>query len=654
MKVIDDQAKGICPFCDAEKFYANVETRAWDCKKCGRQGGFTDFLTQRIEACQKILRGQPMLDLAEDRGLKPATLRRWGLGWDGVYYLVPIGGGLGPVTDIQRFKLGNKLISTAGGKKNLMMSAGAPDSVRVWLCEGYSDGGALDEVLRALKIPERVYATPGAGTFPQTMVTSFETKEVIICFDNDEAGIRGANRTAGILSGIARNIKFIRWPKGTPEGYDVRNLYEECGKDPRRAFKAIIDRLSAEPPKLPGGAKGTKAKSGPSLEGEGLSREAVVRAYKKWMHLPENQIEVLDVIFGTVLANRLDGDPLWVFLVAPSGGSKSAHLMSLSDAALIVTTTSLTPHALVSGASSPIGGDPSLIPRLNGKVLVIKDFTTILNMHYAARDEIFGVLRDAYDGRTEKFFGTGVRRVYESKFGIIAGVTPAIEAYSHMNVLGERFLKYRIRQTGDLAVGKDVIQRALSNINSETAMQQDLRAAAAAAIDRAVTKDDIPRITGSMSRRITGLAQWVAALRGMVSRERYTGEVLFKPSPEVATRLAKQLAKLAIGVALFRHEDTITEAAYQIAAHAARDTVPDRVESIISSMYGHSPKKAVSKDHVAQWTNLPPDTCRRILDDLLILRLVKKEKGFGGGGKWRLSRSLLRLMGPLEIYADRR
>jgi len=46
-----------------------------------------------------------------------------------------------------------------------------------------------------------------------------------------------------------------------------------------------------------------------------------------------------------------------------------------------------------------------------------------------ARDEIFGTLRDAYDGKITKRFANGIVRAYQSTFGLVAGVTPAIESF---------------------------------------------------------------------------------------------------------------------------------------------------------------------------------------------------------------------------------
>ncbi|GAG47595.1 unnamed protein product, partial [marine sediment metagenome] len=103
------------------------------------------------------------------------------------------------------------------------------------------------------------------------------------------------------------------------------------------------------------------------------------------------------------------------------------------------------------------------------------DFTTILNMHHDNRDEIFGILRDAYDGSITKHFGNGIVRRYKSTFGIIAGVTPAIELYTEEHTaLGERFLRYKIRIPTGAEYQQNILMKAVTNIGHENEMRRVL------------------------------------------------------------------------------------------------------------------------------------------------------------------------------------
>ena len=88
--------------------------------------------------------------------------------------------------------------------------------------------------------------------------------------------------------------------------------------------------------------------------------------------------------------------------------------------------------------------------RYAGKVLFIKDFTAILNLHRDALQQILGDFRDAYDGEMAKAFGSQAgTRSFRSRFGIVAAVTPAIDKFATTNQqLGERFLTIRLSGSG--------------------------------------------------------------------------------------------------------------------------------------------------------------------------------------------------------------
>lgn len=633
------QAVGDCPFCGREeRFYVSQETGAWDCKRCGESGGFKRFLQLRGEQNQEKLTGSVALKLSTDRGISTKTLREWRVGWDGYQYTIPIDAA-GKTHDLRRFRPGSKTKATTGGNVSL---AGIEDkkSDTVWLSEGEWDGMALWESLKLNNLGGSVYAVTGGTSFPTHVVPMFQDKRVIVAFDNDDAGRRGAVRVFRMLQGVAKSMQFVHWPEQLPEKFDVRDLYKRRGK---LTISSIRKMLYDRPQGMTAGAD-----EKPKYDGAGLAKEEVIERFREWLYLPD--AEVLSVAFGTMFANRLDGDPLWMFLVAPPGGTKTEILMAFNKSPGVVTTATLTPHALMSGAKNIGGVDPSLIPKLNDKVLVVKDFTTILAMPTIQRDEIFGILRDAYDGKTEKYFGNGIHRTYESKFGIIGGVTPVIEMYSaSSSMLGERFLKYRLPHSGRKQSGQAIIQAALNNLGKKTKLRKSLQEVAALALNVEVTEDMIPEIPQPMIKRLMSLAQWVAVLRGVVQRERYTNIVQFKPTQEVGTRLATQLAKLGMGVAIFHQTPEFDEDAYQVVVSVARSTVPDRVEEIVKQLFLRARDKFATAKELSEWSFLPENTVRTMLQDLELLRIVVSD-GANFNRKYKLSRVMLRMMRPLGLY----
>ncbi len=632
----DTQYTGKCPFCmgKKERFYINKELFLWDCKLCGRTGNFEKFLEEVALYNIETIQPKHITDLGNAKGIKPQTLRAWGVGWSGTEYTwAARGNPTHKVTDLRRHTKGKKILATAGVKLSLVCPLKLGNTPTLWLTEGEWDGMALWECLRKVGIKDDVYASPGASILPKRLLELFDGKDVIIIYDNDEAGRRGMERLNDTIGGIARSLQFIWWPSTYEDKYDFRDLYLKNNKRADIVFKKLKEMLRDR-------VETTDIESSQAQPlGDGVLCDEVRKVFKRWLYM--ESYEPLDVAFGAMFANRLSGDPLWLFVVAPPGGSKTEILMSMHTAPLVYSTTSLTPHALISGANFG-GRDPSLIPKLNGKVLVIKDFTTILSMHTMARDEIFGTLRDAYDGQIQKQFGNGVVRDYKSKFGIVAGVTPAIEGLHSVNIsLGERFIKYRI----EYKHGRNAVKRALQNVKLGDEMREELTEISRACLD--YDFDIVPDLTDDMMENIILLAELVAWLRGIVSREQYTGQVRFKPMSELGTRLAKQFSKLAFGISIFKREAVVSPATYQTLLKVARDTVPDRVEEVVKQLFNHNCKGKTAE--VARWTKLPEPTIRALLQDMELLNIVRKE-----GHYFIITHKVEELIMQLELYTTPR
>lgn len=648
---------GKCPFCGRSKhFYISKEDFLWDCKRCSISGNLETFLHHAVLEYEKQATTRDLISLTKSRSIRPKTFRAWGVGFNGRWYSIPMSGNpRGTVMNIKRYTLAatsRGSYTTHGCKQCFMAPKKVPNSHEVYVCEGEWDGMRLWEELGGKKA---VYAVPGSDTFPLDCLSLFQGKVVYLCYDNDTAGYQGTIKAYERLQGIASSVHIIHWPDDAPEGYDIRDYFMGDGKLPE--LQSMFDttlpmraRALLEEKKVRvGGPEHSSITSPIVYSGKGMRPSAVAKTFTKWLTM--GSTECLDVMFGSVFANRLDGDPLWLFLVAPPGGMKTEILLTLSGGPGIVETTSLTPHALVSGANFG-GGDPSLVPKLDGKLLVIKDFTPILSMNSLAREEILSVLRDVYDGKTQKWFGNGIIRNYESKFGIIAGVTPAIEqSGSSATVLGERFIRYRMSDSGRITGGRDKIMKALSNLRNNTDMRDELRECGNRVIDWDTTSIPYPEVSHSTMKKIAGLAQWVGTLRGVVSRERYTGQLNFKPMAEIGTRLAKQMLKLGYGISIYKRDPTITEETYYTLTRVARSTAPDRVEEVVKQIYSHveSHKCRFETKDIIAWTHFPAETLRILLSDLSMLNILVQEKR-----TWGISRGVYSVMRDLELYEHER
>lgn len=636
----NEQIYGDCPFCFSEsKFYFNKETKAWDCKKCGRKGGFKTFLKEIAKHCKEYFKGKKAKELSKDRKIKIKTLKNHGIGYNPISgkYSIPVYDQSGEIIDIRLYDF-EKVISTKGAHIGIW-GIHEEQTEKVFLCEGEWDKMALSRYTN-----HTIFAVPGAGVFKKGWEGYFENKDVILCYDNDDPGKKGSTKVYHRIQNTCRSVRTVHW-KDKPKGYDIRDLCIESDKPIKELRKYIS--------KKPLLKKENGSEFNPeSLSGEIVDCKDVYDTYSKWLHLEST--DTIDVLYGSIIANRIGGDPIWLFLVAPSGGTKSEFITSISDCPGTYSITTLTPHTLISGANFGGGGDPSLIPKLKNKVLAIKDFTTILNMNSNSREEIFGILRDAYDGKIEKNFGNGIIRRYKSKFGIVAGVTPAIELYtSGQTALGERFLKWNIPFDDSFEGRYNILSKALSNTTKEEQMRKEIDEMAYKVLNHPYQDDNIPDVPDNIKGKVIGLSQYIGVIRGTVNRDKYTREVTHKPFQELGTRLAKQFLKLMLGIGLFRQKEIITNREYEIIKKVAISTIPSRLETIVYGIVSEDICDTYTVEELQEISGLPRTTVKRMTENLVLLQVLEELKVGRRLKSYKLKDEIVDIIELSEIYKTR-
>lgn len=690
----EDQALGQCPFCGKWKFYVGVAKRGlpFECKVCGEGGSFRHFLSLTNKANQDAFTGKPRTRLTRDRKIDAKVLTKWGLGWDGKRYTFPITDATGTVIDLRCYELGKRTLSTAGANRGMLgieRLAGGPKHERgrgglpktVYLCEGEWDAMALDWLLTSLKVNADIVAVPGAANFKTEWVPFFDQRNVVMLYDHDGPGEKGESTATERLANVARSIQYCHWPAGLPDGFDLRDwiakgFYDD--KAPKRCWSQLQELFRDVPRTEPDTIKNPLKKTRPretSSKGKvrvkvrkkrtKVDSSTLFEGFRKWLFMETD--EPLAVMFGTLFANLLEGDPIWMFLVARPGGTKTELLRALEDIPTVMTISTMTPHSLVSGMNGPAGEDPSLIPKLDGKVLVFRDFTTVLSSRSYDRDEIFGQLREAYDGRMEKRFGNGVVRRYESKFGFLAGVTPDIDAFVSLHAgLGERFLKYRMFEDTRPSIEQQLISRAISNVGQEDPMRDALRILASEFAERILEKglDRVPSCSPAMARKFARLAAVCARMRGTVPRDQYHPEMMtHQAGHELGTRLGKQLLKLASGVALYYGHSEVGLQEYQIAARVGVSSAASKTTEVIKALYRASNQRHDEAHHengslftleiTREVDRISRTTVQRVLADLHMLGFVRKA-GAANKQEWKLTKQLKGLLDESNAFGGKR
>lgn len=363
-------------------------------------------------------------------------------------------------------------------------------------------------------------------------------------------------------------------------------------------------------------------------------------AFGSWLAFPEVDGEIsydlVDVALAGIVANRMHADPLWLFIVAPPSSGKTEVLRALGDVPDVFPLSSLTPQTFASGLERK-GVETSLLPKLSGKTIVMKDFGTVLTMHREARGEILAQLREIYDGSYSKQWGNAKSLDWSGKVGLLAGVTGAVDREYAMNaILGERFLCFRVKS----APAQDLARRAIAQTATpEREQRQRLRAVVAAFVETILEVP--PPMPEPIEDGIIGLATLAASARSPVLYDARNCIELI-PEPESPGRLAKALALLTRALAVVRGERTVSLATYLTTAQVAQDTIPAprraALEAVLLAPSATTPE-------VGKAIGYPTSTARRYAQELAAVGLLDRtSEGQGYADRWTPTEKLLGLL----------
>lgn len=354
--------------------------------------------------------------------------------------------------------------------------------------------------------------------------------------------------------------------------------------------------------------------------------QALEEVVHKWLLIKDKGI--IRVVAGSVIANKLKADPVWLFIVTASGGTKTELLRGLNKIDGIYPLSDLTPQTFLSGEKG--NKNASLLLRLPSEVILTqKDFTTVLTMHRDKRHAILSQLREIYDGQFKKEFGTGESKEWNGKMGFLAGVTSVIDHhYSIYQTLGERFIQYRPVQPNPI----ELSLKAMNNAGNEIQMREEIQNAFADFIAGVKIPDSKIDVSEDLKNNIAYLSTFCVRARSGVVREGYsTREIELIPEAELPTRLSKQLITLASAFSLISGEfsDEDYELIYKIGMDTLPQTRRQTLEVLIKS------DDYLETAEIAMNIDYPTNTTRRILEDLHGLRLINRQsQGRGYADRW--------------------
>lgn len=335
---------------------------------------------------------------------------------------------------------------------------------------------------------------------------------------------------------------------------------------------------------------------------------------RKYFYAPD--LDAVEIVLSSCCSHFHKGtDPVWLFVLGPSGGDKTSVVInSILDLPTVEPMGDLTSKTFLSA----YGQHSSLLHRLGSGILAFKDFTTYANKRVEEQAEISCQLREIADGYYKRDTGKGEPLNWKGKITVIAAATPAIEReWGKHKALGERFLQIRIaRKNGieqSLACQR---QRGLEEFIS--IRMKEL--AKEFFINTPKISYPPPQLNEEQSLQVANMSEFVSYARANVPRHPITNEINGTIDVENNGRVSKPLSALIAGhAALFRHT-AINERDMALGRRVALQTIPVNRLIILSAI----PLDGfIYTEELQAKVGLVPSTLKHTLADLEALGVIK-------------------------------
>ena len=305
------------------------------------------------------------------------------------------------------------------------------------------------------------------------------------------------------------------------------------------------------------------------------SLQVIKKECQDILELGDDDRWIIDTYVSVITAtlHRQIPEFVWIYVVGPPGCGKTEIVCLTLHNLHFEFIDDLTEHALTSGYEDESGEDPSLLLKLDGKILIIKDLGDFAENNPKLVDKVFGELRAIYDKNYVKASGVAGTREYNSRFGIVAATTEVIDKFSEKHrQLGERFLAIRMSRIPlTLLQRRNFSRRCVGRMAGKDLWQTALRARVQDEVEkihtRCVANEALPELASAELEIILSLADTLCLLRAMP----IDGTAM---QPEMGSRVAQQLVGIVKARAFADGRNSISAEDLVLVRRIVMDSLP--------------------------------------------------------------------------------
>lgn len=337
------------------------------------------------------------------------------------------------------------------------------------------------------------------------------------------------------------------------------------------------------------------------------------------------------LVAAVLVGSMMKMPPVWLYLIGPSSGGKSALIEAFSKVHFVTQVSDLTPNTFLSGMSAS-SRETSLLKKLGlNFTIIMKDFTTILQKPEEAQGAIIAQMREIYDGHISKETGNGLTVEWGSKETskkghatfIMAATEAIFAAQDKFSDMGTRATNYVLLPQHR----KETTKRALRNNNGLAERMENIQNVFAEfIIERTghggeLLPKELPYVTDEIESQIIDIADFSSICRSVVKRD-YRGMKSLALSAEMPARIAKQLLSVA-QVLTHINDGVLSDALREIVFKIGLDSIPKQRRIILASLAKY---RQANVTGLSEEINYPPERIKEWLDDLHMFGVVTPQK----------------------------
>lgn len=412
-----------------------------------------------------------------------------------------------------------------------------------------------------------------------------------------------------------------------PSGYDVRDCLNEHGilAGTNKLFSSV-DMLS----------EGNSDESQPTekvthIEPEECTTyQELVATYERRLHVHQAMRDVLAFCLASIISTEIPGDQIWCRIIGPPGSGKTTIAECLSTSDYTYAQSVFT--GFFSGIRSKGKRDLGLIEKIRNKTFIIKDGDT-LNSN-PKKDEILGEMRDIWDGSTSTHYKNNQGRSYKDlRTTILIFGTEDLKTLNR-SFRGDRFLDCTIldRSTDTSPFLKTAVTHTERLFTSffegsegfvRDADMDALKAKTAGYIKHikeTMRALKAPILSPEARLKLECIGQLLGCMRARVRRE--SGDLVYRPRVELGTRLASQLTKLSLCLAVILNRDSVDDEVSRIIDKIVNDTATGFQAEVMLLLRTHP--EGLSVQTISLELHIGETTARKLLDDMHELRIIRR------------------------------